>query len=302
MVSCHGTNAKIGAVLAGIVAIILILTFVPWQLTIEGKGSLWPEARTKIYAPYVGIIYETPSEHGQVVEKGQPLLKMENRDLQRELDKVIAERDEAKSKIVVLRRQIARSGSRPDEQAQMQGEMAQAEVKVDSSNLQIELLNEQLKTLAILAPQKGIVTHPYEVKKELLGRPVEVGQELMEIAATDGDWVLEVEVPDDDMGPVLAAESKLHKEIADGKKPPDAKLEAYFVIATDPEHRYHGSVIRRAAKAETVEGKTPKPVFFSEIGFLRSAPKHLVVSPAVRIHPQEFGYQPAQHTYPGGPP
>ena len=38
-----------------------------------------------------------------------------------------------------------------------------------------------------------------------MGRPVEVGTELLQIAATEGEWLLEVEVPDDDMGPILAA-------------------------------------------------------------------------------------------------
>ena len=51
------------------------------------------------------------------------------------------------------------------------------------------------------------------------GRPVEIGQELLAIAATEGDWVLEVEVPDDDMGPVLAAQSKLETRDRAGKKP-----------------------------------------------------------------------------------
>ncbi len=57
------------------------------------------------------------------------------------------------------------------------------------------------------------------------------------------------------MGPVLEAQSKLQKEIAAGKKPPGSTLAAYFVTATDPEHRYPGYVRRIASKAETVESK-----------------------------------------------
>src|SRR5262249_43452615 len=44
-------------------------------------------------------------------------------------------------------------------------------------------------------------------------------------------------------------------EIKAGKKPPGSALSAYFVTATDPEHRYPGFVRRIAAKAETVEQK-----------------------------------------------
>ncbi len=66
---------------------------------------------------------------------------------------------------------------------------------------------------------------------------------------------MEVDVPDDDMGPILDAQSKLQKEIAAGTKPAGSTLEAYFVTATDPEHRYPGFVRRISAKAETVEAK-----------------------------------------------
>ena len=59
----------------------------------------------------------------------------------------------------------------------------------------------------IRAPQDGIIT-TWEAKKNLLGRPVEIGTELLQIAGTEGEWLLEVEVPDDDMGPVLAAKHK----------------------------------------------------------------------------------------------
>ena len=60
------------------------------------------------------------------------------------------------------------------------------------------------------------ITLEYEVRRgeELLGRPVEVGQELVQVASTEGNWIELVEVPDDDMGPVLAAQAKLEREIA----------------------------------------------------------------------------------------
>jgi hypothetical protein len=100
------------------------------------------------------------------------------------------------------------------------------------------------------------------VRKNLLGRPVEVGQELVSIAATGGDWVLEVEIPDDDMGPVLAAQSRLEADIKAGKKKEGSRLQGYFVTATDPEHRYPGYVIRIASKAELVETKHVVKVTF----------------------------------------
>ncbi|MEO6810216.1 MAG: secretion protein HlyD, partial [Isosphaeraceae bacterium] len=64
------TLAKIVAVLLGIVALICILAFVPWRLTVEGKGSLLPENRQITYAPVQGIVSEVPFEEGEAVKKG----------------------------------------------------------------------------------------------------------------------------------------------------------------------------------------------------------------------------------------
>ena len=55
--------------------------------------------------------------------------------------------------------------------------------------------------------------------------------------------------------PIHAAQARLREEIKRGDKPPGSTLSAYFVTATDPEHRYPGVVRRIASKAETVEGK-----------------------------------------------
>ncbi len=64
------TLAKIIGVLVAIVGLILVLTFVPWKLTIEGRGSLLPEERRITYAPTAGIVVEVPVEHANHVRKG----------------------------------------------------------------------------------------------------------------------------------------------------------------------------------------------------------------------------------------
>jgi hypothetical protein len=132
--------------------------------------------------------------------------------------------------------------------------MAEQKIREESAKEQETILLEQIQQLEVRAPIDGIVTSPFEPHKELANRPVEIGTEVLQIAATDGEWVEMVEVSDDDMGPVLAAQSRLEADIAAGRKPPGSRLPAYFVTATDPEHRYHGYVKKIASKAETVEG------------------------------------------------
>lgn len=250
------TLAKIVGVLGAIVAVILCLTFVPWKLTIEGKGSLLPERRRITYAPVAGIIVDVPVEHGETVKEGDLLVKLTSPELEKDKKRLIGERGAAQSQAVYLTSQIhtAQGAGNEVEEKQLQGQLSEAKIKAESAQRQIDIIDEQFESMEVRAPVSGLVT-TWEVKKNLLGRPVEIGQELISVADPSGEWVLEVEVPDDDMGPILRAQSKLEKEIAEGKKKVGERLPAYFVTATDPEHKYPGSVLRIASKAETVESR-----------------------------------------------
>jgi multidrug efflux pump subunit AcrA (membrane-fusion protein) len=247
------TLAKIAAVLAGVLVFVACMAFIPCTLTIEGHGSLLPEERQKIYAPVAGIINEVLVDHDARVKKGDVLAKLESFELQKELKGVMADMQKAESQKLSLSAQMEKSQSSQDEQEsiQLRAQKAEATITAKSSRERIEILNEQIQSTNIRSPQDGIIT-TWEARKNLMGRPVEIGTELLQVAAEDGDWILEVEVPDDDMGPVLAAQSKLDDDIKEGRKKAGATLPAYFVTMTDPEHRYEGYVVRIAPGAETM--------------------------------------------------
>ena len=248
------TLAKILGVLGAIISVILILTFVPWQLTIEGKGSLLPEDRQNLYAPIAGIVQKVLVTHGQFVKEGEVVCEIDSKDLRKEYTKLVAAKQEAESQNASLTRQVNNrtSSIRDDEKISLNAQANEAKIKAESAVKQLEIIQQQIDSMSIRAPHEGMIT-TWEPQKTLMGRPVEIGTELLQISAVTGEWVMDVEVPDDDMGPILAARSQLRKEIAEGKKPADATLEAYFVTATDPEHRYPGYVRLISARAETVE-------------------------------------------------
>ena len=280
------TLAKIGAVVAAILLLIGALYFVPWSLTIEGRGSLLPEERRNVYAPIAGTIIEVPFEHADLVRKGDVIARLESKDLQRELMKLIAERDKAATQKLIAEKQIEKaqnSQSDQDMEYQVKSQLAEARLTHRSASEQIEIIQEQLEQMNIKAPQDGIIT-TWEVKKNLMGRPVEIGHELLAIAAIggDSDWVLEVDVPDDDMGPVLEAESRLEADIAAGKRQRGEALKAYFHLATEPEHRYEGYVRRIAAKAETVEQKHVVKV---TVGFDENVRRDMIAHNPEGLHP-----------------
>jgi multidrug efflux pump subunit AcrA (membrane-fusion protein) len=250
------TLAKIVGVLMAIVGLILVLTFVPWKLTIEGRGSLLPTERRITYAPLAGIVVNLPVEHGQMVKKGDLLAKIESLELEGKRKQLFADMQAAQTQASYLINQVkdANNSGNEEQKNTLQGQLSEARIKFKSSREQIDIIDEQLDSMLVRSPLDGIIT-TWEVKKTMLGRPVEVGQELVTVADLGSDWELEVEVPDDDMGPVLRAQSRLEREIKEGKKKPGTSLSAYFVMATDPEHRYPGFVKRIGSKAETVESK-----------------------------------------------
>jgi multidrug efflux pump subunit AcrA (membrane-fusion protein) len=247
------TLAKIAAALAGVLVFVACMAFIPCTLSIEGHGSLLPEERRKIYAPVAGIVGEVLVDHDARVKKGDILARLESYELQKELRGLMADKQKAESQLLSLEQQSMKLRSSQDEQEQIQVQAQRAEARITarSSKERIEILNEQVESMNIRSPQDGVIT-TWEAKKTLTGRPVEIGTELLQVAAEDGDWILEVEVPDDDMGPVLAAQSKLDVDIKAGRKTVGAPLPAYFVTMTDPEHRYNGFVVRVAPGAETM--------------------------------------------------
>ena len=203
------TLAKIGAVLAAILVFVLCMAFIPCTLTIEGHGSLLPEDRHKVYAPVAGIVAAVPLDHDERVHTGDIVVKLDSKELQKELNGLIAERQKAEHQVGSLSMQAdkLRSGQDSQELLQIQAQLAEARITKKSATARIEIVEEQIESMNVRSVQDGIIT-TWEARKNLMGRPVEIGTELLQIAATDGDWVLEVEVPDDDMGPVLLAQSQ----------------------------------------------------------------------------------------------
>jgi hypothetical protein len=246
------TLAKIGAVLGAVLALILAMAFVPCPLYIEGHGSLLPEARRKVYAPVAGIVSEVLVDHDARVQKGDILVKLDSKDLQKEHRGLVADMQKAESQAQSLdvQAQKLRLGQDENELIQIEAQLAEARITAKSARDRIDIIQDQIESMNIRSPQDGIVT-TWEARKNLMGRPVEIGTELLQIAATNGDWILEVEVPDDDMGPILSAQSGLEAEIKAGRKKPGTPLDAYFIPMTGPDHRYPGYVVRIAPNAET---------------------------------------------------
>ena len=210
-----------------VLAAVLVVRRAPWRSSPARSRSRamarsCPRSGARSTRRSPGIVAEVPVDHGERVQKGDVVVKLDSKELQKELKGLIAEKQKAESQSVVARTCRTRSCGRARtirSCIQIQAQLAEAKITAKSAKEQIEIIQEQIESMNIRSPQDGIIT-TWEAKKNLMGRPVEIGTELLQVAATDGDWILEVEVPDDDMGPILAAQSKLEADIEAGRKKP----------------------------------------------------------------------------------
>lgn len=136
------------------------------DVTVEGR------VQRAITAPFNGYVKEAPLRAGDMVKAGQPMGRFEDRELQLERIKLVAQREQL---------------SRQHREAMAKHDRAQTAIvgaQLDQNEAQLALLEEQLARAVMTAPVDGVI-----VSGDLsqnLGSPVERGQLLFEVAPLDG--------------------------------------------------------------------------------------------------------------------
>src|SRR5207253_8543423 len=102
------------------------------------------------------IVVAVPHDHGETVHEGDLIAQIVSRDLDKELKKLLADRDAATKQLSTLDTQISKAHS--EDKLQLYGQKAEAEIKLKSANDQIAIIEEQLKSMSVAAPVSGIVT------------------------------------------------------------------------------------------------------------------------------------------------
>ena len=176
---------------AAVVGLVLFCFLATGDYRVSAKTVLEPIVQRAAAAPFNGYIREAPVRAGDLVQAGQMLCTLDDRELrlerlkslskleehQKEYHKAMAEREAAKVEIVT---------------AQMH--QAQAE---------IALLDDQLAHTKVLAPFDGIVVTG-DLSQQL-GAPVEKGKVLFEIAPLDS-YRLVIEVDERDIADVTVGQ------------------------------------------------------------------------------------------------
>jgi RND family efflux transporter MFP subunit len=167
-----------------LLALTAFFYFAKGEFRITAPVSLEGTIQRAICAPFNGYIMEARVRPGDVIQEGELLCLMDDRDLKLERLKWVTQREQ-------LTQQYHEAMAKHD-RSQVQINRA----KIEQAEAQIGLLDEQLIRTKVTAPFAGVI-----MKGDLsqsLGSPVERGQVLFEVAPLDSYRVI-IQVDERDM-------------------------------------------------------------------------------------------------------
>ncbi|WP_417393024.1 efflux RND transporter periplasmic adaptor subunit [Gimesia sp.] len=235
-----GRKLLTAALVLAVISAVLILT--PADFKIEGTGSLQPVDQQNVFATADGVVDQILVRQGEQVAADSTLITLRDSDLELESSRVRGEIQTTLKRLAVI--QAARLGLNPTDANALQqanrltAEQEELNERLKSLNEQATLLKNQQEALTLKSPIKGEVL-TWDLQEKLLARPVQRGQRLLTVADLKGPWVLKMEVPDAEIGHVLAAQRE-------SKTP----LPVSFLLLTDPDQTYRGTIEKIAATAE----------------------------------------------------
>ncbi len=247
-------------VIAAVVALAAILTFVPYPLKMDATGQVLPEIRRWVFAPQSGEIRRIdvkPSDH---VSPDEPLIDMFDQDLSGTIRRLKTEIETADNTIRNLESSL---GGKVSDEAKLEylKEQVKAMATLTGKKAELHALLERTNasdstpgafTLnAPLFPANGPGNDAkwevlnYDFLEHLSGRPVRPSDPLLRLGYVDGTWEIELKIPQKHIGQVLAAFDYLTKQT--GKEV--TELDVDMIFKSDPIHTYRGKLARNKIAA-----------------------------------------------------
>ncbi|MEM9828652.1 MAG: hemolysin D, partial [Planctomycetota bacterium] len=192
------TLPKTLAVCAAIVGLILALTLIQKDFTLQADGTVSPSAQRQVFANIDGEVVEVMdgAEHGSRVTAGQTLVVLRNIDLEQQLTEVEGEiQTTLKEQIRNVAQQKQIRTLEAAQAAAVLSESEEIKVRLETLRKKLALLDERRKDLVVKSPIDGVVLS-WDVEKTLRSRPVMTGQVLLEIADYSQPLQLKLKLPE----------------------------------------------------------------------------------------------------------
>ncbi|MCA9199710.1 MAG: biotin/lipoyl-binding protein, partial [Planctomycetales bacterium] len=226
-----------GAILAALLALFILRK----DFILKAEGILTPVEKKDVFFEQDGHVAEVLVDHGDKVEKGQIIIRLENNDLETQIQQLYTDLSEAQAS----QRQVQLSRDPESE-----SKLAELRARIQGYNRQLAILEAKKDALIVRAPMSGEIT-TWNVKHLLENkRPVMRGQKALQLANPEGDWELEVFLPEKRIGHLTKAQKDSDEPLDvsyvlksnPGSSPLDAKLSEVQRTATF--HEEHGQSFR----------------------------------------------------------
>jgi len=181
---------KLGAVVLAL--FIVVITFWQTDHRISARTVVEGSTQLAMVAPFDGFLAEASVRAGETVKKGQPLARLDGRDLQLERSRWSAEREQLQRRYQVAQSQADRAA------------MGVLAAQVNQAEAQLALAEERLARAVVVAPYDGVVVSG-DLSQQI-GSPVETGRLLFEVAPMQGYRVM-LEVDDKDIARLATGQS-----------------------------------------------------------------------------------------------
>ncbi|MEX0794674.1 MAG: HlyD family efflux transporter periplasmic adaptor subunit [Pirellulaceae bacterium] len=237
--------------LAVIVAIVAMFV-IPGPFRLSGNATLLPVVQRDVFVNVEGEVVEVLVRHGDMVEAGQLLARLQNNELDQRHKQLTGEQDKTLSTIEGIDFRKRRGGSdlSSSDRLQLDIELGQAKQRHTHLIEQVELLEKKMEKLNIVSPINGMVVS-WDVRDTLMQRPVAPGQVLMTVVDTEQEWHLEIKMPEKRMQHIEKRLVELGSE---------QKMKVTYIMASDPGTQLEGTVkeIQRLAQSDSADGQIVK--------------------------------------------
>jgi len=176
---------------ATLAMVLVALALIQVDHRISARTVIEGETQLASVAPFDGFIAEALVHAGDTVRAGQPIARLDDRDLKLERARWSAEREQLQHRFQVAMAQ----GDR--------GAMGVIAAQISQSEAQLALAEERLARATLIAPFDGVVVSGD--LRQSIGTPVEQGDLLFEIAPLEGYRVV-LQVDDVDIARLAMAQ------------------------------------------------------------------------------------------------
>ncbi|WP_168564058.1 efflux RND transporter periplasmic adaptor subunit [Crateriforma spongiae] len=197
--------------------------------TVTASGHAEPKIRQQVFAGIDGIVKEILVADGDTVSAGVPLIRLENADLESQVEDLAGRIQTASQRLASLQAMRLDPSADAASQARWALEESQLSSELTGLKSQLDLLQKQQSDLVVTSPIGGRVD-AWQIRQRLIDRPVNRGDALLRIVDDQGPWELTLSIVDSDAGPVL--------ESMQGS----TTLPLRFAIATEPELSFAGTL------------------------------------------------------------